>query len=87
VQCRLQVRQIFHLLEELCGDCISRVIEPMTPSSITYMYDIYFWLLLEEIEACIIKYKGSSRSVTTWKIKKMKGKCRLSGTALDITSS
>jgi hypothetical protein len=71
VQCGLQVRQIFHLLEELCGDWVSRVIEPMAPSSITYMYNIYFWLLMEEIESYFIKYRGSSRSVTTWKIKEM----------------
>jgi hypothetical protein len=69
VQCRLQVRQIFHLLEELCGDWVSRVIEPMAPTSITYMYDICFWLFLEEIEAWFIKYRGSSRYLISREIK------------------
>jgi hypothetical protein len=78
VQCRLQIRQVFDLLKELCGGWVSRVIEPMAPSSITFMYNTCFWLLLEVVEAWLIKYRGSSRNVTTWKTKKeMMEICRL----------
>jgi len=38
VQCRLQIRQVFHLFEQLGGDGVSRVIEPVAPSSVTFMY-------------------------------------------------
>jgi hypothetical protein len=45
VECRLQVRQVFHLLKQLCGDRVCRVIEPVAPSSITFIHKTCCWLL------------------------------------------
>lgn len=43
-QCRLQIWQVFHLFEQLGGDGVSRVIEPVAPSSITFMHKMCFSL-------------------------------------------
>jgi len=40
VQCRLQIRQVFHIFEQLGGDGVSRVIKPVTPSSFTFIHII-----------------------------------------------
>jgi hypothetical protein len=46
-QCRLQIRQVFHIFEQLGCNGVSRVIEPVAPSSITFMHKMCY--LLEKI--------------------------------------
>lgn len=63
VQCRLQIRQVFHIFEQLGGDGVSRVIEPVTPSSITFMHIIC--CLLEKFCA-ISEYVGATDECDHW---------------------
>jgi hypothetical protein len=61
MQCRLQVRQVFHLLKQLGGNRVSRVIEPVAPPSITFMHKMCC-CSLERLRA-FSEYIGSSRGM------------------------